>query len=457
MASFTTKTTHPTATFSVQIPGGEFITRKLVEGETLSVGRGDTTDLRLDQPEIATLHCMITLEEDCVHIKDCYSSTGTFVDGQRIRDIRVQHDCSLLIGQTEIALTLPGGKAQRPNLNAELPQASAPTLTSESEEEEELIDDIRTDEVIDFDSDRIGRLLSDLEESQAENEVLRQRLNSLPKRKEKSAHEPDPFQAEMIEMMRAEIVALQEELESRNRADATFETPLSINSGQDLPDREEVEKLIGRLETLLDELHQKDEQIQVLQDLVLTAESANQAELEEREQLARWLSEFENRFEMLSGEWQAENAKLKEKIKEAEEANHEAQAALAADSSNVKTEALAKISDSLREQLAESQSEIQFLKQTNSQLRTKLDQAENSTPREEEIRLARERAEIARMRHDLEVRMHKLQIHSNNSSEDDEVELKLRNLTDQLRDPARSSKQNSSLSSRLMSLWGRLG
>ena len=56
-----------------------------------------------------------------------------------------------------------------------------------------------------------------------------------------------------------------------------------------MPSRDEVEKLVVRLEELLAELDGKDEHIQVLQDLVLASETANQAEQEEREQLTKWL------------------------------------------------------------------------------------------------------------------------------------------------------------------------
>lgn len=457
-------------TYSVQIPGGAYITRKLNDGDTVSVGSDDTADLRLDSPGIAGMHCLLTVDEGRLSIKDCYSAAGTFVNGQRVQDIKLKDGCRLNIAEIEIEVRynnqpIPDAFQTfvEPTASPSIPKVDLPPPVDATEliqslyRQDEKSDEAATDEEIDLQrpsepTAELSRLLYELEEAKTENEVLRERLKSVPKHNSASTA-GDPFQAEMLDLMRQEIEALQQELEKRNSQDFAFELSCENVTAEQLPKREEVEKLVERLEDLVDELQQKDEQIQVLQDLVLAGDTANQAEQEEREQLAKWLGEFEDRFELLTGEWQAEKDQLKEKVERLELERVDALAALSADSNSVKSETLKRMTDSLRDELAASQEEISDLRANLAGLERKLKEAEHSSPKEEEIRLARERAEIARMRHDLEIRIQK---HEKVDTESGEVEQKLRSLTAQLREPHKVEKENPSLSGRFLSLWTRL-
>lgn len=449
-------------TYSVQIPGGAFITRKLKVGDTVSVGSDDTADLRLDSPGVAGMHCLLTVEEGGLCIKDCYSPSGTIVNGQRIQDLKVTGGCMIKLSEIEIEIKNKNQPdAPQVTVVKEPAQLAAP-MTEEPEppqiDAQKLIKQLTesTEEIVPelshAPSGEVSQLLFELEQSKTENEILRERLDSLPKQSSVSSG-GDPFQEEMLDLMKQEIVALQQELEKRNSQDYQFELNCESVSTDPLPKREEVEKLVDRLEDLLDELQQKDEQIQVLQDLVLASDSANHAEQEEREQLAKWLGEFEERFELLSQEWQGENEHLKSHVDRLEQERLVAVEALSADSSSVKSETLKRMTDSLRDDLSASQNEIKDLKSTIADLNGQLKATQQASPREEEVRLARERAEIARMRHDLEVRLQKLQ---KADSESGVVEQKLKSLTDQLREPNKTEKANASLSKRFLSLWGRL-
>ncbi|MBT5019912.1 MAG: FHA domain-containing protein [Planctomicrobium sp.] len=460
-------------TYSVQIPGGAYITRKLSVGDTVSVGSDDTADLRLDSPGIAGMHCLLTVEEGGLCVKDCYSPSGTFVNGQRIQDIQVSGGCTINLSEIEIKVenknqpNAPQITVVKDPAQLTAPIATPVAIGADPEplqiDSQELIKQLteNVEEVVpDFSNDpteEVSQLLFELEQAKTENEVLRERLENLPKQSSSSSG-GDPFQAEMLDLMKQEIEALQQELEKRNSQDFSFELNCESVSSDQLPKREEVEKLVDRLEDLLDELIQKDEQIQVLQDLVLASDSANHAEQEEREQLAKWLGEFEGRFEMLSQEWQCENEQLKSHIDGLEQERLAAVEALNTDSSSVKSETLKRMTDSLREDLSARQSEIHELKSTIRELNEKLKVTALSSPKEEEIRLARERAEIARMRHDVEVRLQKLD-KTDEGLDDEEfgvVEQKLKSLTEQLREPSKNAKANASLSSRVLSLWGRL-
>lgn len=458
-------------TYSVQIPGGAYITRKLREGETVSVGSDGTADLRLESPGIAGMHCLLSRSDHHVNIKDCYSPAGTYVNGQKIQSLDVTGNCCIKLQGIEIQLKRAGDttpvvespsetitESQRIEPNETAIELESNRLDLDDTVESFTLDAHETEvsHPTDFESlNEIQRLMNELEESKTENAVLRERLDILPK--QASSPEEDPIQKEMIDLMRQEIEALQQELEKRNSEQFQFDLQTDSLPVEAMPSRDEVERLVIRLEELLEELEGKDEQIQVLQDLVLASETANQAEQEEREQLTKWLGEFEGRFEDLAGEWQAENDLLKRQLEKLEEERISTMTALASDTKGAKAEALRRMVDSQREQLVESQTELHFLKEANTELRAQLEEAQNASPKEEEIRLARERAEIARMRHDLEVKLHKAtQSKGLNGQPTDGVEQKLRDLTQELRDSHNRDKPNASLSSRFLSLWSRL-
>lgn len=457
------------ATISVQIPGGAYITRKLKNGETVAVGSDATADLRLENADVSGMHCLLSVENGMVNIKDCYSAAGTFVDNRKIQDVRATSDCTVRVGHHEIQL-----KLLRPFLPAATAvQASMPLppstqrLTTPADshhpvgESESVLEDDDDDvaEALENPKSRITNLLLQLEQAETEIEILKERLESRPVSNVVPAE--DPFQQEMIDLLREEIVSLQQELDRQQRNESLR---MAVGSDQpsshDLPTREEVETVLDRLESLLDELHQKDEQILGLQDLLLAAENANQAEQDEREQLAKWLGDFEMRLDAASDEWKLENEQLKSKLLKSEQDLDEVRSALVADSVSAKSEALERVAKSMREQIAQQQIEIDALVETNKELREQVLTSQGASTREEEIRLARERAEVARMRHDLEVRISKI---SGGQSEGDHnftsveaSEQKLREIREQMRATSRNERTPPSLGSRFLNLLGRL-
>ncbi len=455
------------ASFSVQIPGGEYITRQIRGQETVSIGSDGTADLRLESDGVSGMHCLLSVENDAVSIKDCYSATGTFVDGQRTQDVTLNYDCEVRVGSNIITIKLVNGQPRpqkvhipsSPPVQSQIPTQTETVEVSEINEPSSSWEEESEPEHLDDSSNRISDLSFELEQANAEILVLRERLDSTHS-KVVPLSETDSFEQEMIDLLRTEVIALQDELARRDADSTLFSEPIQAVPDDDLPSREEVEKLVDRLEALLEELQQKDEHTQVLQDLILAADHANQAEQEEREQLASWLGEFEQRFEIISEEWQAETDQLTKKMKILGQERDEAQTALTADSGSAKSEALKRLTETLRTQNADQECEIELLQEQNSELKASLLAAQNSTTREEEVRLSRERAEIARMRHDLEVRKQKLHDLTEESPQTEastsEAEQKLQEFRDHLRETGKHQKPAPSLSSRFSNIWKRL-
>lgn len=491
------------ATLSVQIPDGEYVTRRLHDGEAISIGRNDSVDLRLNNDGVAALHCIVSADNGLIRIKDCYSTSGTLVDGRPIQDEEVLKDCEIQVGASTLSLqyqVLPATQSGHNNrhqhestsyAHSDSGSPAVPAVPVEnslwSSAKEETDDDENLEDAqsgnplaeipderevpVEFtmestrQSATVQSLLGELEDAHEEIAELRRRLEqrSIPI---SNSPAPDPYQDEMIELLKAEVLALQEELSAQTALsphDFQIETAArsAAEETTELPGRAEVEKLVTRLEELLVELGHKDDQIQFMQDLILTAETANQAEQEEREQLTAWLGEFEARFTQLSDEWKAKNDTLCSRVAQLTAERDSARTALAADSSVAKSEAIKSMNDSLREQVLRQEVIIDELQSEITELKEELAIAQRSSTKEEEIRLARERAEIARMRHDLEVRIQNtaplLSGGASTSDRGHSADLRVREIREQLRSEGVTGPAPKSLSTRLLELWNKLG
>jgi hypothetical protein len=69
---------------------------------TTRLGRAEDNDLRLDHPSISSHHCQIELGLDFVLIRDLGSTNGTFIDGQRVAEARLEPGQALRLGDVEV-------------------------------------------------------------------------------------------------------------------------------------------------------------------------------------------------------------------------------------------------------------------------------------------------------------------------------------------------------------------
>lgn len=497
------------AVLSVQIPGGEFITRQLREGDVVSIGSDDTSELRLSAQGISGTHCILTVEQGYVALRDCYSQTGTFVNDEKVQKVEIDRNCDIRIGSSTISLTIKNPRKPKDigpsapqatvrasgllaendeQVNSELNKLRALVLESRCEFQLASVDadsaadhlethddpSIFVDDVTEPGSETASRFASDdphespsqvtilrveLEKTTAENAVLKERLEKATS--QKTVFESDPFQQEMIELLREEVVSLQNQLGQAHRVGLEDLHGQHALVEEPAPSQAENDRLAARLEELLQELAQRDEHVELLESLLHTAEDANQAEIDEREQLTKWLSEFEGRFSEKAVEWQSETQYLKQKIRLLESERSETQAAYEANETSIEAEALQRVIDSLRAQLVQVQEEMSSVQQTNFTLRRELKEAQNSTSREEEIRLACERAEIARMRHEVEKK--RLELESTTKKGDlldsgilSTAEIKLREIRLELKEATPKQTESQTLSGRISSLWTKL-
>ena len=98
---------------------------ELVEGRTLIVGRGLTSDIAIYDPTISRRHAELTVGADGVQVKDLDSSNGTCINGARVSSGRLALDDSVTFGKVAFRLTGAGPVAGAPGRPAGRSSASS--------------------------------------------------------------------------------------------------------------------------------------------------------------------------------------------------------------------------------------------------------------------------------------------------------------------------------------------
>lgn len=81
--------------------------RRSLNKATTVLGRLRSADIRLDAPEIANIHCLITRTETGLAVRDCESRTGTLVNGQPVREAELHDGDNLQVGPFSFKVSLP--------------------------------------------------------------------------------------------------------------------------------------------------------------------------------------------------------------------------------------------------------------------------------------------------------------------------------------------------------------
>jgi serine/threonine protein kinase len=76
----------------------------LVEGTTLSIGRGEKTDTKLADTSVSRLHCEVRCQGGEFLLTDMESVSGTLVGGQKIEEHALKHGEELQVGSTRLRL-----------------------------------------------------------------------------------------------------------------------------------------------------------------------------------------------------------------------------------------------------------------------------------------------------------------------------------------------------------------
>ena len=452
------------AVLAMKSAGYGHSSREIRNGERLFVGSDEGSDICLPDENAASTHCQISAENGRITVRDCYSETGTFVDGNRISETQLEENAELGVGTAVLSVTLENprpapadGGVVAAVVAEDFGEGDTELLAPESDSPAEEVDQAP-------DPDPSHAELSDLrlqlDQAQAEIEVLHSRLATATA----PVPDGDPYEEEMLELLRAEVMDLQAALAEQQQAATGPTAGGSPNSGGDdvLPS-DDAEKLVGRLEYLLQELQERDEQVAALTELLSLAEETNRAERDERAQLDSWLKDIEERFGCREQEWLAQRDRLQSDIDTISAERDRAEAAMNADSSNTKLEAAQNVLTALRDTAEGQRQQLVESEKTIAELRHELELAkrvqpsqEVVQPREELVQLAEERAELARQRQELELESVRRE---EQRSGPNEATLKLQVLRQHLKDihqQEQKEKEERKLGSRISRLWSRI-
>ncbi|MFG0335885.1 MAG: FHA domain-containing protein [Maioricimonas sp. JB049] len=481
---------------SVEQPGGLQTQRQVRADETLIVGNGPSCGLQLNGTGIDALHCMISLQGERVRVYDWNSSGGTSVNGRRIEGEELIDPGDVIeIADIRVRTSIVAGWNDEPN------ETEAPQRTSASEasaagsaiadapppQQNRAIETI--DSAVDLsDAETMPASLSpDFGEGLSSNndgsgstslDVLDDFLDGAAEIVSRTpAYDLDPeLHDDTVELLKAEIAFLQTEVAERDAAirqyELLVEAPLDDDAVEAADPEVDVESLVTRLEELLDELARSDERLSAMSDLLRAAEDANEAELEQRNQIEAWVGEIERRFQERDAEWQAERESLQKKLAEvaAQRDRLEQQLGRSAGGASeqnleVHLKKLRQENTQLRTALDETRSEARSLAGRLEQMNAEETEARqqdviDEALREERLQLAQERAAITRERAELARLEEQLQRDRESmGAEGNAADQRIRAFREHLRELHESEPsrpKNSGLSARLGKLWRKL-
>ena len=458
------------ACLQVQSPDGDVSSYELIDGEMLLIGSGKSCGVVLPEETVAAMHCTLSFIDGLVRVRDWSSATGTLVDGNRIVAETVV-SCGIEIRIGSYRLQIVGGEASSATAAMQVLDKVDLLLgdATGSVSNETAVSDEQTavdSETIDDDAVPNSR------------DAVRAREESF------TGYNPDPFEDDTLELLKAEVELLQSELAERDARLAELESLADIDGDLcDSPqtaDSPEMEWLVERLEQLLTELERSDERLSMMADLLRAADDASAAEFEERRQIESWIGEIERRLTERELERGAEQQVLQRKATDLQSQLERAERQLdeAADGGNANVDRDNYVAQ-IRRDYAALEAKLLQSEAERDQLSTRLDAAdveaieaqtqaaveqalreehlaiaqERTTFSQERAAFARERAELTRLRDELEDKRQKFDADPDNANQ------RIRAFRDHLREIHETEvppERPQGLSARIGKLWRRL-
>ena len=420
------------------------------EGASKFAGSADHCEIRLQGDSVAPIHCMFSTIEGELKIQDWNTGGKTLLNGSELQDeSRFCDGDEVTIGDTQI-LVGPHGVPATSN-----PRVSADTVAYGS-------------------ADSNTELQQELDKIKLENSKLEAEFASTaqPDSTVDSLYD-DPFTSGDTELLRDEIESLTVELAERDQQMSVLQQQLDSGGSGDM---EETNRLVTRMEQLLEELQSADHRIHTFEELLRTSDDATQAEQEERRQLEAWLEQIEDRVTAREQEAKAETERLNGRVHDllAQQKHHEQVIEKAlqqrtsggGDQSDDLVQSLQQQVQDLQSKWQQSQEECEQLasqrsaapdgddSQTVAELKQKIMQLEMNASRER-AEVARERAGLAKLQSDLEQK-------DRSGKLDSDSDIRLKAMRDHLREihseeeGEREQKRQQSLGGRIANLFTRI-
>lgn len=419
----------------------------LVAGQNLFVGSGESCGIKLSGSKVSQFHCRFEVADQCVVVQDCGTGELTQVNGQPVTgDCDCRPGDTIIIGQSRLVLVDCDESEQQPA----------------SEPNRQVLEDVVTADENELDNDD---WLSEDFDDQFQTDQGKDELDSLKS-----------LMTEELDLLRSEIVFLQNELTVKDEQIAEMLSGDFSNSNGEEVDASETERLVVRLEELLVELQQSDERTKTLEDLLRLCDEASLAEQEERVQIEKWLSEIENRVSQSEAEKDAEIDRLKNRLaanqKRTKNAEAQLKKVLSGAPGSTEGAAPGRV-DALQQKVAQLERLLESTQQDKQSVESKLIELQGEQKNaidvealeqkliQMELETSRERAELARERAGLELKLQQIESAGERQPKIDVSDYRFAAMRDHLREIheeeklVRIQKQQNSLSGRIARLLKR--
>src|ERR1051325_452183 len=90
------------------------------------VGCSPENHLQIDHPTVSSTHCEVVVTEDAMLLRDCGSTNGTYVNGQRVMEAALHAGETFVLGNVEVAVETTDVTVAIPQF--EQAQAAPPVL-----------------------------------------------------------------------------------------------------------------------------------------------------------------------------------------------------------------------------------------------------------------------------------------------------------------------------------------
>ena len=500
-------TTQGVRTLVITNADGDISEHKVVEGRSVFLGSSPDSGIHVDASDVAEMHCLVSLDEGLLYIQNWASSAGTIVDGEEVEGrYEVSESNKITVGSVSISLKpVPGSRVEEESTceNAETetdPSEPVECLLDGIQENLEAIDEtVDTTDQVDEDTSNVVDDFSDDMANEAPvlvepvfveplkvEPVPIEPLNGEPVSSKPVAAKPTVpqpptvdsgwgsfvasdcdeadsetmYDQETVDLLRAEIEDLRTMLADNDCCDE----PNIVSP--DVPTTHADESnLQQRVDELLLEAEEHDEKIEILSDLLESAEHKDHAELEERQALEAWVGEIEQRIGQRETEWQAELDSLKQQLESAQQERDETQREMREVAARFNApEVYQETLDRLQTRNAELEAECEAARSQTANLKRQIDEIghkESDEICETRALLAQERAEVSRLQFELASKLSEIEsLPEPETTEDREFAMKLRSLRVELRaisevQRREREEKGESLISRISGIWKR--
>lgn len=447
---------------------------ELESSQGVFVGKSTNCGLQLNGHDISDIHCRIGFEGGQLWVQDWMSAKGTRLNGDPVTSkTQVGQGAVVEVGPYKIQISKmeagmePGDPGEAP------PEFSA----QKSDEQNTDTQEAGAGAASDWDENIPGPCevtgepsLRDRQDEQ--DQPSDWQGEGRPGSSAESEfdffsndEEEELYDRQTVELLQAEIDDLRTALAQRDADLANVsEAPAQTSTVA-----EDSEKVLQRMEELVEEANRADERVLILEEMLHAAEDANRSEVEERAQLEAWVGDIEKRIGQREQEHAAELDALRERIDGADQQTRRLQRQLQQTATT--DDSAHKQYEETLENLQRDNSQLQdLLAEANKELRQLRQKCENQAEendvalREERAKIAKEHAEMSRLKFEYAQKIQELeetpQLEADSRSEADPRIQRLQEHRQYLREMSQQKKvdyyEQPSLSSRLKRLWKRI-